>query len=56
MGQNCNVVSRWPKCIHVPVDVLGMYGLQVTTSELKRSGLLKHDVISVGQAVRYVGQ
>ena len=56
MGSNCNVVSRWSKCIHVPVDVLGINGLQVAASELERSGLPKHDAVSMGQAVRYVGQ
>ena len=43
MGQNCNVVSRCPKCIHVTGDVLGMNGLQVTASGLEISVLPLHD-------------
>ena len=49
-------MSKWPKYIHFPRDVLGMKGLQVTTSGLERSNLLQHDVVSVDQAVRHVGQ
>jgi len=55
IGPNWKVVSRWPKCIRVPGDVFGMNGLQVTASELERSGLLGHDAMSVVQAVRDVG-
>ena len=56
MGQNCNLVSMWPKCIHVSQDVLGMNGLQITASGPVRSDLLGHDALSVGQTVQYVGQ
>ena len=56
MGSNCNVVSRWPKCNHVPEDALGINGLQVTESGLERSGFPGNDAVSVGQAFQYVGQ
>ena len=56
MGQNCKVVSRWPKCFHVPEDVFGMNGLQITASGLERSDLSGNDDVSVVQAFRYVGQ
>jgi len=56
LGENCKVVLWWPKCIHVSGDVLGMNGLQLTTSILERSDLPGHDEASVCQTVRYVGQ
>jgi len=55
MGQNCNVLSRWSKCIHVPGNVLGMNGLQVTATGLTRLGLPGHDVVSVCEGVGFVG-
>ena len=54
--QNCNLVLRWPNCNHVTGDGLGMNGLQVTAVGLERSGLPVHDAVSMGQAVRHVGQ
>jgi len=34
LGQNCKVVLRWTKCIHVTGDVIGMSGLRVAGSGL----------------------
>jgi hypothetical protein len=56
IGQSCTVVLRWPKCFQVTGDVLGLSGLQVTASGLERSGLPRHDTVSLGQTVRFVGQ
>jgi len=55
VGPNCNVVSRWPKCIHIPWDVLGMNWLQVTASGLECSDHVVHEAVSVGQVFRHVG-
>ena len=56
LGENCKVVLRWPKCIHVSGNILGMNALQVTASILVLSGLPGHDVVSVCQTVRHVGE
>ena len=56
VAQKCYVVPRWPKCIHVTGDVLGMNGLQVTASGLEISGLSRHEAMYMFQAFRYVGQ
>jgi len=56
IGSKCKVVSRWPKCINVPGDALGMNGLQVRESGLERSGLLENEAVSLCQVFWNVGQ